>query len=66
MGGVLPSGLASATAWALLQTVPGANMFGLVVSSVSAGACARSLGALFVDHFESGATFADFPKAILR
>jgi uncharacterized protein (DUF697 family) len=65
MGGVLPTGLASATAWALLQTVPGANMFGLVVSSVSAGACTRSLGALFIDHFESGATFADFPKRIL-
>jgi uncharacterized protein (DUF697 family) len=66
MGGVLPTGLASATAWGLLQMVPGANVFGLVVSSVTAGACARSLGALFIDHFETGATLADFPKRILR
>jgi uncharacterized protein (DUF697 family) len=66
MGGVLPTGLASATAWGLLQMVPGANVFGLVVSSVTAGACARSLGALFIDHFETGATLDDFPKRILR
>jgi uncharacterized protein (DUF697 family) len=66
MGGVLPTGLASATAWGLLQMVPGANVFGLVVSSVTAGACARSLGALFIDHFETGATLADFPRRILR
>jgi uncharacterized protein (DUF697 family) len=66
MGGTLPTGLASATAWGLLQMVPGANVFGLVVSSVTAGACARSLGALFIDHFETGATLADFPKRILR
>jgi uncharacterized protein (DUF697 family) len=66
MGGVLPTGLASATAWGLLQMVPGANVFGLVVSSVTAGACARSIGALFIDHFETGATLADFPKRILR
>jgi uncharacterized protein (DUF697 family) len=66
MGGVLPTGLASATAWGLLQIVPGANVFGLVVSSVSAGACARSLGALFIDHFETGASLADFPQRMLR
>lgn len=66
MGGALPTGLASATAWGLLQMVPGANVFGLVVSSVTAGACARSLGSLFIDHFETGATIADFPKTILR
>ena len=66
MGGALPTGLASATAWGLLQMVPGANVFGLVVSSITAGACARSIGALFIDHFETGATIADFPKTILR
>ena len=66
MGGVLPTGLASAAASAKIQLVPGANVVGLVVSSVTAGACARSLGALFIDHFETGATLADFPKRILR
>jgi uncharacterized protein (DUF697 family) len=66
MGGVLPTGLASAATSAMIQFVPGANVVGLVVSSVTAGACARSLGALFIDHFETGATLADFPKRILR
>jgi uncharacterized protein (DUF697 family) len=66
MGGVMPTGLASAATSALVYVVPGANVLGLVVSSVTAGACARSLGRLFIDHFESGATLVDFPSKILR
>lgn len=66
MGGVMPTGLASAASSALVYVVPGANVLGLVVSSVTAGTCARSLGRLFIDHFESGATLVDFPSKILR
>jgi uncharacterized protein (DUF697 family) len=66
MGGVMPTGLASAATSALVYVVPGANVLGLVVSSVTAGACARSIGRLFIDHFESGATLVDFPSKILR
>jgi uncharacterized protein (DUF697 family) len=66
MGGVMPTGLASAATSALVLFVPGVNALGLVVSSVTAGTCARSLGMLFVDHFESGATLVDFPSSILR
>ena len=66
MGGVMPTGLASAATSALVYVVPGANVLGLVVSSVTAGTCARSIGRLFIDHFESGATLVDFPSKILR
>jgi uncharacterized protein (DUF697 family) len=66
MGGVMPTGLASAASSALVYVMPGANVIGLVVSSVTAGTCARSLGRLFIYHFESGATLVDFPSKILR
>jgi len=39
-----------------------------VVSAISAVACTRSIGRVFIEHFESGATLNDFraPKKNLR
>jgi hypothetical protein len=33
---------------------------------VTAAAYARSIGQLFVEHFENGSTLIDFPSAVLR
>jgi uncharacterized protein (DUF697 family) len=60
-GGAMPAGLSTVTASALFYIVPGSNLVGLAVSSITASACTRRLGKIFVDHFESGATLADFP-----
>lgn len=61
MGGTMPTGLATAAATTLVWFVPGTNMIGLAVSSVTASATARSIGRLMVQHFEDGATLANFP-----
>ncbi len=61
VGGAMPTGLGVATASTLSSLVPGANLIGLAVSSISAGACTRGVGRIFVEHFESGATLGDFP-----
>lgn len=61
MGGSMPVGLATATASTLMYLVPGTNMLGLAVSSVTASATARSIGQMLTRHLESGATLADFP-----
>jgi uncharacterized protein (DUF697 family) len=66
MGGVMPTGLATVASSALLYFMPGYNLIGLAVSSVTASAYARGIGRMFVEHFESGSTLADFPSAVLR
>jgi hypothetical protein len=43
--------------------MPGSNLIGLGVASVSAIACTRSIGRIFVEHFESGATLHDLPAS---
>jgi uncharacterized protein (DUF697 family) len=65
-GGAMPAGLATVTASAFFYVIPGSNLLGLAVSSVTASACTRRLGKIFVEHFESGATLADFPALKLR
>jgi uncharacterized protein (DUF697 family) len=59
--GVFPTGLGAITSSSLFSLVPGANAIGLVTSSLVAAGCTRSIGRIFVEHFESGATLADFP-----
>jgi uncharacterized protein (DUF697 family) len=59
MGGAMPTGLAAVTASTLVYIVPGANLIGLAVSSVTAMACTRGIGRVFIEHFESGATLND-------
>jgi uncharacterized protein (DUF697 family) len=58
-GGTMPTGLAAVTASTLHYLIPASALLGLVVSSVTAVACTRSIGRVFVDHFESGATLQD-------
>lgn len=60
-GGAVPSTASTVTASTLVFFIPGANMLGLAVSSVTASVCARAIGRRFVDHFETGASLMDFP-----
>jgi uncharacterized protein (DUF697 family) len=60
-GGAVPSTASAVTASTLVYFVPGANLLGLAVSSVTASACTRGIGRRFVDHFETGASLLDFP-----
>jgi len=60
MGGAVPTGLGVAAASTLALVVPGGGLVvGLVVSSITAAACTRGIGLIFVQHFESGATSLD-------
>lgn len=66
MGGVLPTGLGTIAASTLTYLVPGYGMLSLAVSSVTSSAYARSIGQLYIEHFEIGATQIDFKKIVLR
>jgi hypothetical protein len=57
----MPTGLAAVTTSTLHYLVPASALIGLAVSSVTAVACTRSIGRVFVEHFESGETLRDFP-----
>jgi uncharacterized protein (DUF697 family) len=63
IGGLTPTAASTLTASTLFYIVPGSNILGLAVSSVTALACARKIGAVFVEHFEKGATLSDFPAS---
>lgn len=65
MGGALPTGFATIATSTLTYVVPGLNLVGLAVSSVTSGAYARNIGKLFIEHFENGAT-VDFRSIIKR
>ena len=52
MGGLVPTGLAKVATSAVASIVPGYNLVGLAVSSVTASAYARSVGRMLIDHFE--------------
>jgi uncharacterized protein (DUF697 family) len=60
MGGAMPTGLAAATTSTLVYIIPASGLIGLAVSSLAAVACTRSIGRIFVEHFENGATLHDF------
>lgn len=59
VGGTMPTGFAAVTTSTLFYVVPSGALMGLVVSSVTAIACTRSIGQIFIEHFESGATLHD-------
>jgi uncharacterized protein (DUF697 family) len=59
VGGTVPTGFAAVTTSTLFFVVPSGALMGLVVSSVTAIACTRSIGQIFIEHFESGATSHD-------
>jgi uncharacterized protein (DUF697 family) len=59
-GGATPTGIGAATASTLSVLVPASALIGLAVSSVTAVACTRSIGRVFVEHFERGEALHDF------
>ena len=59
VGGTIPTGFAAVTTSTLFYVVPSGVLMGLVVSSITAIACTRSIGQIFIEHFESGATLHD-------
>jgi uncharacterized protein (DUF697 family) len=59
MGGAMPTGLGAVTTSTLFYIVPGSALVGLAVSSIAAVACTRSIGRIFVEHFESGSSLHD-------
>jgi uncharacterized protein (DUF697 family) len=59
VGGAVPTGFATVTTSTLFFVVPSGALMGLVVSSITAIACTRSIGQIFIEHFESGATLHD-------
>jgi len=61
VGGSIPTRASAVTTSTLIFFVPGANLLGLAVSSVTASACTRGIGRRFIEHFETGATLTDFP-----
>ena len=63
MGGAMPTGLGAVTTSTLFYVVPGSGLIGLAVSSIAAVACTRSIGRIFVEHFESGSSLHDLPRA---
>jgi uncharacterized protein (DUF697 family) len=65
MGGALPTGFATIATSTLTLLVPGLNLIGLAVSSVTSGAYARSIGQLFIEHFENGAS-VDIRSIVMR
>jgi len=60
VGGATPTGFAVVTTSTLFYVVPAGALLGTVVSTISAIACTRSIGRVFIEHFESGATLNDF------
>ena len=61
MGGAMPTGLGAVTTSTLFYIVPGSGLIGLAVSSIAAVACTRSIGRIFVEHFESGSSLDNLP-----
>jgi uncharacterized protein (DUF697 family) len=65
MGGALPTGFATIATSTITLFVPGLNLLGLAISSVTSGAYARSIGQLFIEHFENGASL-DLRSIVMR
>src|SRR5262249_61918347 len=65
MGGALPTGFSTIATSTLSYFIPGLNLMGLAVSSVTSGAYARSIGQLFIEYFENGAPI-DFRSIVRR
>jgi uncharacterized protein (DUF697 family) len=60
-GGAVPTTASAVTTSTLVYFIPGVNLLGLAVSSVTASLCARGIGRRFVEHFDTGASLMDFP-----
>lgn len=65
MGGALPTGFSTIVTSSATYLVPGLNLVGLAISSVTSGVYARSIGQLYIEHFENGAA-VDFSSIMKR
>ena len=65
-GGAVPTTASTVATSTLVFFVPGVNLLGLAVSSVTASVCTRAIGRRFVEHFETGANLLDFPVIARR
>ena len=65
MGGALPTGFSTIVTSSATYLVPGLNLVGLAISSVTSGVYARSIGQLYIEHFENGAA-VNFNSIIKR
>jgi len=63
VGGAIPTGVATVTSSALLYMLPPTVLMTAAVSSVAAATFTHSIGRVFIEHFESGATLDEFPAA---
>ncbi len=65
-GGLGQAGAGVVTSAAFAKLVPGANILGMMTSSVAAAAMTRTLGRAFVLHFETGGTALTFDTVAIR
>jgi uncharacterized protein (DUF697 family) len=61
MGGATPASVAVNATSAILMVVPGTQLMGVVIASVTASACTRDIGRVFIDLFEKEATGSQPP-----
>jgi uncharacterized protein (DUF697 family) len=60
MGGIAPVGIGAIATAGFMRFVPAAYLLSMAVTSIAAAACTRSIGLIFLEHFESGGTLLDF------
>ena len=60
VGAAMPTGAAAITTSTLLYIAPPTAVLGLAVSSVTAAVFTRSVGRVFIEHFEGGASLDAF------
>ena len=65
VGGVMPTGLARLATSTIAPFVPGYNLVGLAVSSVTASTYTRSVGRILIDHLE-GVVASQRDRSMLR
>ncbi len=65
VGGAIPAGVAAVTTSTLFYILPPTAAVGLAASAITAAAFTRSVGRIFIEHFESGATLEDFSERVL-
>ncbi len=66
VGGLGQAGAGAATTATLSKLVPGANLVGLMMSSIAAAALTRTIGRAFILHFETGGTALQLAPDALR
>jgi uncharacterized protein (DUF697 family) len=60
IGGAVPTGAAAISTSTLFYIAPPTAVVGIAVSSMTAAVFTRSVGRIFIEHFESGASLDTF------